>query len=323
MARLLHLAPARLRRRIERAGLRGRPWTLPVETEAREERLEETIFATPVLRDDQITYQWVRELRAWANGAPLVGVVFEVERDTELLYGRFGKAKEIGNHHQAYTAIEADPWGAEVVVQGPIRPAQILELRSIRQDIGWQGTPDGSGHENCACPACIPSGHPKLMRRVRAQFQRGLDRIHRAAGDPDELLAALSGMDSAIERGQGRLEPGRLTSLAQHPDARVRRAVAWELAHFKWSTVQAALTSLIRDKDRSVSTSALEAMERTASAGQVRALCGEDPVLLVELCDVLEWSSDKGADAVLEQLGRHGDPGVRTAAAAAYDARQE
>lgn len=48
MPRLVHLAPERLARRIDRSGLRGAPWEIEVDGVAR--NVAEVVFAMPVVR---------------------------------------------------------------------------------------------------------------------------------------------------------------------------------------------------------------------------------------------------------------------------------
>ena len=319
MARLVHLAPERLQRRIQRSGLRGEEWTISVGAERL--RVDEAIFAMPSYRDEQVTYQWLRELRSWRNGERLVAVTFEIDASSEVLFGRFGKQKERGHHQDAYAAIEADPWGAEVVAFGPISPNRIISVRSIRQDIGWQGTPEPTSHDDCACPACLPSGHPKLMRRIRAQFNGAIERIHGAGMEPESILEALSHMDTALERGRGRLSPKRLLSLSSHADARVRKEVASMLRYFKWNDVVEPVSRLIEDADPAVRLKAIGTALFGSGPGTALSMAGDDPELLIALCADLEWSADSSADAALERLSAHGHAGVRAAASQAADGR--
>ena len=321
MARLVHIAPERLLRRIERSGLRGREWLIPAPEGTI--RVDEAIFAAPSFPDEQITYQWVRELRSWAKGARMVAVTFEIDADTEVFFGRFGKPKERGNHRDAYAAIEKDPWGAEVVACGPIARERILSVRTIRQDIGWQETPERSGHRDCACPVCLPSGHPKLMRRLRAQFNGALERAHASSGDPEVILRSLSDMDDALQRGRGRLSPKRLHSFVQHASPRVRARTANSLRYFRWDEVAEAVHRLVRDPDPDVQEEAMDTAILGGGIGFARTSAGEDPKLLVLLCETMDYATDSNADAMLETLASHQHEDVRTAASETLRSRNE
>ncbi len=312
MARLVHIAPEQLQKRIERSGLRGEEWTIPVGKD--KVRMGEAIFAMPSYRDEQVTYQWVRELKTWRHSARMVAVIFEIDAATEVLYGRFGKPKRRGIPHEAYVAIEADPMGAEVVVSGPIALDQIVSVRSIRQDIGWQGTPEPSPHGNCACPACLPSGHPKLMRRIRAQYNAAIERIHGAGGDPKTIVDSLSELSPALERGRGRLSPKRLVSLTRHEDPCVRKEITSKLSYFKWGDVEEHVVSLIADPNTDVRSKALETMLHGGGLGVARSHAGDHPELLQTLCFGMEYMDGPQVDSTLKELAAHGHAGVRAAA---------
>ncbi len=321
MARLVHIAPERLQRRIERSGLRGEEWTIPVGEE--KVRLAEAIFAMPSFPDEQLTYQWVRELRSWRSGARMVAVTFEVDADAELFFGRFGETKKRGGHHDAYVAIEADPFGAEVVVNGPIPKEKVISVRSIRQDIGWQGSPDPTSHWNCTCPACLPTGHPKLMRRLRALYAAGIQKIRGADGDASVILDALSEMSTALERARSRLSPKRLLSLTGHPDPRVRKEVLSSFTYFRWSDVEETVTRLLGDPVPDVRAEALETMLFGSGFGNARAHAGEDPELLEALCHGVEFMDDSRVDPTLDELSSHEHAGVRAAARQVIDWRAQ
>lgn len=312
MPRLVHLAPEPLHRRIERSGLRGTPWVIPAT--GGKVSMKEAIFAMPSFRDEQITYQWLRELRSWLSGGRLIAVTFEVSDSAEVFYGRFGKTKKSGSPHAARTGIEADPWGSEVVLNGPVSKDQIVSVRSVRQDIGWQGTPEPSSHEDCACPACLPSGHPKFMRRVRGLFNGGIERIHAASGDPDIILNELCHMAPAFERGRERLTPKRLLSLTVHADNRVRAEIAGLLGYFRWSDVEEHAAGLLLDLDKDVRARAIGTVLRKTPPAAALALMGDHPARLSAFCEGLEYSSDGEADAVLKGLLAHDHVGVRAAA---------
>ena len=314
MPKLMHLAPARLERRIQRSGLRGRPWQFRIDAGLVRER--EAVFSFPVLPDFSMTHQWLRELRRWNGRSRLVAVYFKLD-GTELVYaGRFGARKSRVPLTDALQLVTADPWGAEIAVPRAVSATSIVSVREIRQDVGWVATPDGvmHGDESCVCPVCLPSGTPKLMRKLRGQYNRALERIH-AAVDDGEVVSALQRMELPLERARGRLSPKKLLSLAKHPSSHVRGILAYNLGFFSRNEVVKTLELLLEDEDQGVQTSAIDSLVRLVGPiSVVRRVTAR--ALLIYLADELTWSCDETAEQALEILRANDDEAVRAAAVA-------
>ncbi|HEV2238642.1 MAG TPA: hypothetical protein VGR57_18435 [Ktedonobacterales bacterium] len=164
MTLMLHLAPAKERRRIEQAGIRTHP-ALPGVS---------GVFAMPVVPNHFHTHQWMRELRKW-RAVPMIGVYVRIPDDEIVHAGRYN------GQHQAITAAQAAAGllrggdaalGYEVIVPHAIPPAAIQRIRRLPRVIGWRHYPGAHGRRPCGCPACVVRGQYKA-RRLRAAYERG------------------------------------------------------------------------------------------------------------------------------------------------------
>jgi hypothetical protein len=303
MPRLLHLAPATLEHRIRRSGLRGRSWTLP--TTDGPQAYDEAIFAMPVTADIQVSHQWLRELRQWRGGVRMAAVVFRMDSAEPALFGRYGQPRRRGTLGEAVRGLMEDPWGSELVLHGPIPASAVVSIAVPRQDIGWTGGP--GQHVDCTCPCCLPHGHPKLVRRLRARYHASIDQVRagQKAGDATQIVAGLASMNVALERAGGRLSPARLLSLADHEDFGVRKALAWVLGYFSDPAAQDALGRLASDVDPRVMRGALESLLRSVGVTRTRALLGDHEPALIDLCDFLDLYDSEATRAVLRDLCQH------------------
>lgn len=143
MTLFVHIADERDAATIRRGGL-----TLP-----RGRAFEACgLFTMPVVRDFQLTHQWVRELkRRGFNTA--IGVYFRVPDDTPVLAGHFNETKQVTS------AAEAAAWlyrsrmlGFESVLPQSIEARAIHAIRRLPLTIGWRYFP--GAHERgifCGC----------------------------------------------------------------------------------------------------------------------------------------------------------------------------
>lgn len=312
MIQLVHLAPERLRRRIQRAGLRGSRWALAVEEGDTD--LPEALFAMAVLEDFTATHQWLRELRRWGRGR-MVGVYFRLPADAMVYVGRFGKPHDLLPLGEAVAKVREAPDGAEIVITDRIEPRQVTAIRRLRQDIGWIETPEGRSHFDCVCDYCIPKGTPDLIRRLRAAFEQNVQRLRKASTD-EARTSALGGLATAAERAGDRLPVEKILSLQTSPSERVRVQLAHVLSHFSSQPAIDALISLSRDEEGGVRQGAVSAL--ADSIGPTRAWQLLEPVadgeLTLRFVDAMDYRDGAKAAPVLRQLASHAEPEVARAA---------
>jgi hypothetical protein len=312
MPRLVHLAPQRLARRIDRSGLRGSPLTISVGGSDTE--LLSAVYAMPVLPDFSVTYQWLRELRRWKNER-LIAVHFSIPT-TEFIYtGRYGSDKHGGSAGKMIAAIMKQPIGAELIIPTDVPRRSISAIRNVRQDVGWVETPDTPHKFACVCGACLPSGSAKLRRRVRGAYESGIAAA-RAATTPTEATTALQGLYLPLERGASWLRPDPLLGLAQHPDQVVRRAALANLCYFRDARVIALLVECLPDPatGETALNSLLSSCGACLTYDHVAAVA---PHRLAALVELLQYSRDSHASIVLKRLCQSPYEAVASAAAAA------
>lgn len=298
MPRLVHLAPATLRRRIERSGLRAGSRIV----EADGVRVETpAVFAMPVMPNFAATYQWTRELRRWRR-LPMIAVHFNIPDDELVLVGRYGANKTRVSANRGAAHIAEAPWGQELIVCRDVAPAALRALRSVPQNVGWVETPDSAHAYECVCPGCLPSGSPDLLRRARASYRRGMERAHAGPDDPESLLAALQPLEIALERVGKRLEPKKLLSLTRHPNADVRALSVRLLGYFRREHVQAPIQRAMSDPDESVRHASLWSLLQTRGPKATWELVHQSaPELVDRLARRLEYWP--GGDEVLRDAG--------------------
>src|SRR6478735_5151925 len=203
MPRLVHLAPERLVRRIERAGLRG--GSSVVVADGVTHKIVEGVFAMPVVPDFAVTHQWLRELRRWGRGR-MVAVHFSIPAEEPVYVGRYNSEKSYGPARRMIPIILHKPFGAEVLVPRSIPIRDVIAILRIRQDVGWVENPDTPHKFDCVCVACLPSGSPRLKRRIRRAYQAALASA-KAAQSSDELLQFLNSLYLPLERAAAHLPP--------------------------------------------------------------------------------------------------------------------
>ena len=256
-------------------------------------------YMAPVVSNFEMTYQWLRELRQWNGRLRMVGVIAEIPDDELVWVGTYSQPKIEVTAAESVPLFEANPWGNEVLLTRDVVPGSIA-IRSIRQDVGWQDTPNG--HLDCVCPACLQPGHPKFMRRINA--------VYREATASGDLWRA----QDALERARGRLPANRLLARV-HEDP---KQVASMLHLFKWPEVEQTLRKLLESPDEAVRIAAASSVLRSLPLANAMAVINEqDSAIALEVCKWLRWQEvTDGGLAVLSRLLGHEDPSVRASAAA-------
>lgn len=310
--RFVHLAPETTRRAVERAGIHGAPFDLVVE--GGRQRLERAVFCMPVVRDYSTTYQWLRELRQ-IHGTRMIAVHLRLPDDEPVWVGRFGQP------HEPTTAARSAPWvtesplGAEVVVPRPIARAEVRRIAEPGQLVGWTRSPEADKKSACICPACLGSGTPRFMNRVRAAWMQGVVALRRARTD-GEVATALRMLEMPLERARGRIDPARVLSMARHDAPRVRSELARLLARARFDQCADVLRALVADPEAEVRMAAVSAL--VSALGPRRAfeeLAGASPEALAALPEPLWASGDyEAARPVLRALAHYSDERVRAEA---------
>jgi hypothetical protein len=227
MTDLVHLTPQRGARRIPRSGIAAR---------SRNRSGDRGVYCMPVLPSFTLTHQWVRELRRWHPGV-LVAVRVRVPDDEPVTVGRYNAEPRRVTAAQAAAVIRelADPRGFEVFVPRAVTAAEVRQVRSIPQGIGWRYLPGAHGTRPCACPACLAAGTPGAGR-VRRRFsiddpvrtKPALMAALRAATTSEEIIDALWDLSG---RSRGGAE--ELAYLAEHPDPEVLEVLADVLENYR------------------------------------------------------------------------------------------
>ncbi|MEM6957160.1 MAG: HEAT repeat domain-containing protein [Myxococcota bacterium] len=313
MPRLLHLAPEPLRKRIERSGLRGDPYRFGHGPDARDVR--EAVFAMPFLQDFSTTYQWVRELRRWRR-TRLVAVTFRVPDDEPVLVGPYSQPKQRLPATQAVASLACDPWGNEIVVMRAVSAKAIVHVRAVRQDVGWEESPNPKHRSACVCPACLLKGSPDLMRRCRAIYNRTLQRVHSGSGDAEDVRRELRALELPLERVGKRLPAKRLLSLSRHHDERVRAMVTGFLGYFSKTEALDALIDRLSDRSPDVQRTSVQSLLAVVGDETWNHVRPRGEALQTLLVHELEWSWMGRSRRILARIaGEAESEEVRTLAA--------
>ena len=126
----------------------------------------------PSLPDHFASHQWLRELKRRGQRT-VVAVDFRLPSDEPVWVGRYRRPQH--REMPLGRAIgmlmrEVDARGFEVVVPRPIRPDEILRVRTPSQVLGWRYPPTPTDAEpTCACRVCLPKGTIK-SRRLRQRL---------------------------------------------------------------------------------------------------------------------------------------------------------
>jgi hypothetical protein len=142
MATFVHMADARLARRIVRGGIHATDfWALPEDGRPRR-----GVFCVPVTADFQMTYQWLRELKRRGHRTAC-GIQFRVGDAEAVFVGRYHQwpqqmtaTQSVEFFHRAM-----DARGLQVVVPRAILAREITAVRSVPQVTGWRFYPSAKG----------------------------------------------------------------------------------------------------------------------------------------------------------------------------------
>jgi hypothetical protein len=147
MARFLHLTDERLLARLKKAGIRTTFWG--------REKLR-CVYATPVLPDFQISYQWLRELKN--RGIRTIGAIqFKIPDQEEVLVGRYSEEPIPVTAAQAGKVFMAHPTGLglQVLIRRRIEAREITRAYVPTQIVGWRYSPGAHGRPPfCGCESC-------------------------------------------------------------------------------------------------------------------------------------------------------------------------
>jgi hypothetical protein len=158
MAMFVHFAPQSAIGSIRRAGLKAG-------------RFSRGIYAVPATPDFYASHQWLRELRRFHSGQPLVAVYFRLPGDAPVLFGPYGGTHLLGTADMAVGALmrTETPLGFEAIVYEQIAVSAITSVRDVRQVTGWRFFPAAKGRKPCSCPACLGRGEP-FSQKIRAKY---------------------------------------------------------------------------------------------------------------------------------------------------------
>lgn len=304
--KLVHLAPEKHARSIERAGISGERVAFPTDGGGRTE-LRAAIFAMPVVADYATTFQWTRELRR-VHGARMIAIHFRIPDDEEVHVGRYGQPHRTMAAAASASWVEANPRGAEVIIARRIEANEVIAARVMDQRVGWMDSPESGGRVNCVCQVCLPRGDPKFMRRVRAAATKAADAVRGAATD-DALAHALADFETPLERAADRIDTGPIFRHIGHRSADVRRRVTWLLGYIRHEPrAYEALVSMCSDSDPAVRKGAVESLTRVATLATVaEVLTRHADELVLELLSIARFvTSSVDLAAALELIAARG-----------------
>lgn len=165
MAQFIHLTDERLLKRLEKSGIRTTNW-------GREIRC---VYATPVLRDFQVSHQWLRELKR--RGIRTIGAVqFRIPDKEQVLVGRYNEEPLAVTAARAVKVFMAHSTGLglQILVLRRIEAKEIMRCYVPTQVIGWRYHPDAHGKPPfCGCDYCQRGliKNRKIREKYEAQNQ--------------------------------------------------------------------------------------------------------------------------------------------------------
>jgi hypothetical protein len=146
MAQFIHLTDERLLKRLEKSGIRTTKWGTKVRC----------VYAMPVLKDFQVSHQWLRELKN--KGIRTIGAVqFRIPDKEEVLVGRYNEEPLAVTAAQAVKVFmeHSTGLGLQILVLRRIEPKDITRTYVPKQIIGWRYHPDAHGKPPfCGCDYC-------------------------------------------------------------------------------------------------------------------------------------------------------------------------
>jgi hypothetical protein len=145
MPQLIHLTDERLMKRLEKSGIRRTTWGAKIRC----------VYATPVLRDFQVSHQWLRELKN--KGIRTIGAVqFKIPDEEEVMVGRYNEEPRIVTAAQAVKIFmqHSTGLGLQILILRRIEPKEITRTYVPKQVIGWRYYPEAHGKNPCGCDYC-------------------------------------------------------------------------------------------------------------------------------------------------------------------------
>ena len=165
MAQFIHLTDERLLKRLEKSGIRLTTWGAEIRC----------VYATPVLKDFQVSHQWLRELKN--KGIRTIGAVqFRIPDEEEVLVGRFNEEPLTVTAAQAVKVFMAHSTGLglQVLVLRRVDPREITRCYVPPQIIGWRYHPDAHGKPPfCGCDYCQRGMIKSRKMRLKYAAQNG------------------------------------------------------------------------------------------------------------------------------------------------------
>jgi len=164
MARFIHLTDERLLARLKKSGIRTTFW-------GREKF--RCVYAMPVLRNFQVSHQWLRELKN--RGIRTIGAIqFTIPDDQEVRVGRYNEEQVPMTAAQAVKVFMKHPTGLglQVLIPRRISAKEITRTYVPTQIVGWRYHPEAHGKPPfCGCEYCQRGliKNRKLRERYEAQ----------------------------------------------------------------------------------------------------------------------------------------------------------
>lgn len=161
MPQFIHLTDERLLKRLEKSGIRMTKWGTKVRC----------VYAMPVLKDFQVSHQWLRELKN--KGIRTIGAVqFRIPDKEEVLVGRYNEAPLTVTAARAVKVFmeHSTGLGLQILVLRRIDAKEITRTYVPTQIIGWRYHPDAHGKPPfCGCDYC-QRGLIK-SRKIREKYE--------------------------------------------------------------------------------------------------------------------------------------------------------
>lgn len=161
MPQFIHLTDERLLKRLEKSGIRTTKWGTAIRC----------VYATPVLKDFQVSHQWLRELKN--KGIRMIGAVqFRIPDKEAVLVGRYNEEPLAVTAAQAVKVFmeHSTGLGLQILVLRRIEPKEITRTYVPTQIIGWRYHPNAHGKPPfCGCDYC-QRGLIK-SRKIREKYE--------------------------------------------------------------------------------------------------------------------------------------------------------
>ena len=160
MPQFIHLTDERILTRLKKSGIGMTVWGKKVRC----------VYATPVLKDFQVSHQWLRELKN--KGIRTIGALqFRIPDEEEVLVGRYNEEPLTVTAAQAVKVFmdHSTGLGLQILVRRRIEPKEITRSYVPTQIIGWRYYPDAHGRTPCGCDYC-QKGLIK-SRKIREKYE--------------------------------------------------------------------------------------------------------------------------------------------------------